>query len=95
MIWLDIARRTIAVIILKVTGIFVGGAVIGLEVADAVAMAAFAGLMDVGQELSRSYLSDGRLDPEEINKSFGKIADSSNKGKPAEAVEAPKDPENF
>jgi hypothetical protein len=80
-IWLDIARRTVAVIILKVTGIFVGGAVIGLEVRDAVAMAAFAGLMDVGQELSRSYLSDGRLDPEEINKSFGKIADASSKGK--------------
>ena len=79
--WLDIARRTFAVIILKVTGIFVGGAVIGLEVRDAIAMAAFAGLMDVGQELSRSYLSDGRLDPEEINKSFGKIADSSTKSK--------------
>jgi hypothetical protein len=80
-IWLDIARRTVAVIILKVTGIFVGGAVIGLEVRDAIAMAAFAGLMDVGQELSRSYLSDGKLDPEEINKSFGKIAESSkNKG---------------
>jgi hypothetical protein len=44
-------------------------------------MAAFAGLMDVGQELSRSYLSDGKLDPAEINKSFGKIAESSSKGK--------------
>jgi hypothetical protein len=73
--WLDIARRTFAVIILKVTGIFVGGAVIGLEVADAVAMAAFAGIIDVSQELSRSYLSDGKLDADEINKSFGKIAD--------------------
>ena len=75
--WLDIARRTFAVIILKVTGIFVGGAVIGLEVADAVAMAAFAGIIDVSQELSRSYLSDGKLDADEINKSFGKIADKS------------------
>ena len=45
--WLDIARRTFAVIVLKVTGIFVGGAVIGLEVAQAVAMAAFAGIIDV------------------------------------------------
>jgi hypothetical protein len=80
-IWLDIARRTLAVIVLKVTGIFVGGAVIGLEVKDAVAMAAFAGLMDVGQELSRSYLADGRLDPDELNKSFGRIADASNKAK--------------
>jgi hypothetical protein len=66
-----------AVIILKVTGIFVGGAVIGLEVLQAVAMAAFAGIIDVAQELSRSYLADGGLDPEEINKSFGKIADKN------------------
>jgi len=75
--WLDIARRTMAVIILKVTGIFVGGSVIGLEVLQALAMAAFAGVIDVAQELSRSYLSDGSLDPEEINKSFGKIADKN------------------
>jgi hypothetical protein len=79
--WLDIARRTLAVIILKVTGIFVGGAAIGLEVTQAIAMAAFAGVIDVSQELSRSYLSDGKLDPEEINKSFGKIADTKDKPK--------------
>jgi hypothetical protein len=77
--WLDIARRTFAVIVLKVTGIFVGGAVIGLEVAQAVAMAAFAGIIDVAQELSRSYLADGRIDADEINKSFGKIADKDSK----------------
>jgi hypothetical protein len=75
--WLDIARRTFAVIILKVTGIFVGGAVIGLEITDAIAMAAFAGIIDVSQELSRSYLADGKIDIDEINRSFGKIADSS------------------
>jgi hypothetical protein len=80
--WLDIARRTLAVIILKVTGIFVGGAAIGLEVSQAIAMAAFAGVIDVSQELSRSYLADGKLDPEEINKSFGKIADSHKKDAP-------------
>ena len=80
--WLDIARRTFAVIILKVTGIFVGGAVIGLEVKDAIAMAAFAGIIDVSQELSRAYLADGKLDPEEINKAFGKIAvDKKKEGK--------------
>jgi hypothetical protein len=77
--WLDIARRTFAVIVLKVTGIFVGGAVIGLEVAQAVAMAAFAGIIDVAQELSRSYLADGQIDIEEINRSFGKIADKDSK----------------
>ena len=77
--WLDIARRTFAVIVLKVTGIFVGGAVIGLEVMQAVAMAAFAGIIDVAQELSRSYLADGEIDIEEINRSFGKIADKDSK----------------
>jgi hypothetical protein len=75
--WLDIARRTLAVIILKVTGIFVGGSAIGLEVFQALAMAAFAGIIDVAQELSRSYLADGKLDADELNKSFGKIADKS------------------
>jgi hypothetical protein len=77
--WLDIARRTFAVIVLKVTGIFVGGAVIGLEVGQAIAMAAFAGIIDVSQELSRSYLADGKLNAEEINKAFGKIADANTK----------------
>jgi hypothetical protein len=79
--WLDIARRTLAVIVLKVTGIFVGGAAIGLDVSQAIAMAAFAGVIDVSQELSRSYLADGKLDPEEINKSFGKIGNSQDKPK--------------
>jgi hypothetical protein len=79
--WLDIARRTFAVIILKVTGIFVGGSVIGLEVGQAVAMAAFAGTIDVAQELSRSYLADGRIDIDDINRTFGKIADEAEKPK--------------
>jgi hypothetical protein len=79
--WLDIARRTFAVIILKVTGIFVGGSVIGLELAQAVAMAAFAGIIDVAQELSRSYLADGRIDIDDINRTFGKIADEAEKPK--------------
>jgi hypothetical protein len=80
--WLDILRRTIAVIILKVTGIFVGGAAIGLEVSAAIAMAAFAGVIDVAQELSRSYLADGKIDVDEINRSFGKLADTPKKDSP-------------
>jgi hypothetical protein len=76
---LDIARRTFAVIVLKVTGIFVGGSVIGLDVMQAVAMAAFAGMIDVAQELSRSYLADGQIDIDDINRTFGKIADKEAK----------------
>lgn len=80
----DIIRRTFAVVILKVTGTFVGGAAIGLEIWQTAAMAAVAGIMDVMQELSRSYLADGQIDIEEINRTFGKIADKN----------PPKDQEN-
>ncbi len=80
----DIIRRTFAVVVLKVTGTFVGGAVIGLEMWQTAAMAAVAGIMDVGQELSRSYLSDGQIDLEEINRTFGKIAE---KAKPKDESE--------
>jgi hypothetical protein len=39
-------------------------------------MAALAGIIDVAQELSRSFLADGKLDPDEINRAFGKIANA-------------------
>lgn len=70
----DIIRRTIAVIILNVTSAFVGGSVIGLEVWQSALMAAIAGVMGVANELSRSYLNDGYLDLDEINKAFGNAA---------------------
>jgi hypothetical protein len=73
----DIIRRTIAVVILNITGAFVGGSVIGIEVWQASVMAAVAGVMGVAQELSRSYLADGRLDVNEINAVFGKAAGKS------------------
>ena len=71
----DIIRRTFAVVILNITGAFVGGSVIGIELWQAAVMAAVAGVMGVAQELSRSYLADGELDIDEINRTFGKIAD--------------------
>ena len=81
----DIIRRTIAVVILNITGAFVGGSVIGIEVWQAAVMAAVAGVMGVAQELSRSYLSDGMLDINEINAVFGKAAN-----KQADQTEEPK-----
>jgi hypothetical protein len=83
----DIIRRTIAVVILNVSGAFVGGSVIGIEVWQAAVMAAVAGVMGVSQELSRSYLTDGMLDVNEINAAFGKAA-----GKPAAEQGPSEDP---
>ena len=59
--WLDIARRTFAVIVLKVTGIFVGCAVIGLDVMQSVAMAAFAGIIDVAQDRKSTRLNSSHM----------------------------------
>jgi len=73
--FLDIIRRTFAVIILNVTSAFVGGSFIGLQVWQSALMAGIAGVMGVAQELSRSYLNDGTLDPEEINRAFGNAAE--------------------
>lgn len=73
----DIIRRTIAVIVLKVTGVFAGGFGIGLEVWQAAAMAAIAGVIEVAQALSRSYLSDGFIDIDEVNRTFGTISEKS------------------
>jgi hypothetical protein len=70
----DIIRRTIAVIVLNVTSAFVGGSFVGLEVWQSALMAGIAGVMGVAQELSRSYLTDGQLDIDEINRAFGKAA---------------------
>jgi hypothetical protein len=50
-------------------------------------MAAVAGIMGVAQELSRSYLTDGMLDVNEINAAFGKAA-----GKPVAESTPPEDP---
>lgn len=74
---LDIIRRTFAVIILNVTSAFVGGAFIGLEVWQSSLMAAISGVMGVAQELSRSYLHDGKLDADEINRAFGNAAEKT------------------
>jgi hypothetical protein len=71
----DIIRRTFAVVILNITGAFVGGSVIGIEIWQSAVMAAVAGVMGVAQELSRSYLADGQIDIDEINRAFGKIAE--------------------
>lgn len=71
----DIIRRTFAVIVLKISGIFVGGIVIEIDTWKIAAVAGIAGIIDVAQELSRSYLADGKIDMNEINRTFGKIAD--------------------
>lgn len=66
-----ISKRTIAYIILKVSGTLGGGFVFGIEVWQAAAMAAFIGFMEVTEELSRKYVEDGEISDADMNKVFG------------------------
>jgi len=70
-IFSEVFRRTAALIILRVSGTFAGGSIAGIELWQSAAMAAFIGLMDVAESLSRAYMVDGILDIDEINFAFG------------------------
>jgi hypothetical protein len=70
-IFAEVFRRTFALIILRVSGTFAGGSLAGVELWQSAAVAAFIGVMDVAENLSRAYMIDGQLDMQEINAAFG------------------------
>ena len=69
----DLSGRTIAFIIMKISGTFVGGSAIGLQFWQSIVMAAIAGIMEISEEMSRNYLNDGQITTEELNSSFAKL----------------------
>lgn len=68
-----ISKRTVAYIVLKVSGTLGGGFVMGVEIWQAAAMAAFIGLMEVMEEVSRAYVQDGEVSEADINEIFGEL----------------------
>lgn len=67
---LSLSKRTVAYIVLKVSGTLGGGALIGVEVWQAALLAAFIGAMEVAEEVSRAYVKDGDVSEEDINRIF-------------------------
>ena len=70
-IFADIFKRSFALIILRISGTFAGGAIAGIELWESAAVAAFLGLAEVAESLSRAYMIDGKLDAYEVNAAFG------------------------
>lgn len=70
-VFAEVFRRTFALIVLRVSGTFAGGSLAGVEIWQSAAVAAFIGVMDVAENLSRAYMVDGKLDMQEINTAFG------------------------
>ena len=71
-----VTKRTIALIILRVSGTLAGGSIAGVELWQAAMLAAFIGVMDVAESLSRSYVVDGDLSEDEINRAFASSAEA-------------------
>jgi hypothetical protein len=71
-----VTKRTIALIILRVSGTLAGGSIAGVELWQAAMLAAFIGVMDVAETLSRSYVVDGDLSEDEINRAFASSAEA-------------------
>jgi hypothetical protein len=70
-----ISKRAFAYIVMKVSGTLGGGFVFGVEVWQAAAMAAFIGIMEISEELSRAYVTDGEISEADEHEIFGGLSD--------------------
>jgi hypothetical protein len=74
---LVILKRTIALVILKVSAVLAAGTIGGVEIWQSALIAAFVGIMEVAESLSRAYVVDGKLDQDEINIAFASSAEAA------------------
>ena len=71
-----IVKRTIALVILKVSAVLAAGSIGGVELWKSGLIAAFVGVMEVAEGLARAYVVDGVLDMDEINTAFASSAEA-------------------
>lgn len=71
----SISKRTLAYMVLKVSGTLGGGFVVGVEVWQAAAVAAFVGFMEVAEEISRAYVQDGDVSEADMDEIFGTFSE--------------------
>jgi len=62
----------VAVVVASVMGTIGAGAIIGVELWKSASMAAILGVAIVLEGLARAYITDGKIDDDEINASFSK-----------------------
>lgn len=90
-IWADVFKRSVALVVLRVSGTFAGGSIAGIELWQSAAVAAFLGIMEVAESLSRAYMIDGKLDPAEVNAAFGGMLDEDADPEMAKIIIEPED----
>lgn len=76
-----IAGRTVATIVLKISTTGGGSALLGAELWMSLALAAWVGILEVAEELSKAYLDDGKITEAELNASAARIISKNTKEK--------------
>jgi hypothetical protein len=71
-----IFKRVIALVILKVSSVLAAGSIAGIELWKSALVAAFVGITETAESLSRAYVVDGELDIDEINMAFASSAEA-------------------
>jgi hypothetical protein len=69
----NVLWRILAVFAASGLSVLGAGAVVGVELLAAVAMAGIIGVATVVERLARAFLDDGKLDINEINAAFAKV----------------------
>jgi hypothetical protein len=76
-----IAGRTIATIVLKISTTGGGSALLGADVWLSLALAAWVGILEVAEEVSKAYLEDGKITEAELNAASARIISKNTKDK--------------
>jgi len=69
----SIVKRIFAVFLASGLSVIGAGAIIGIDTIKAVILAGTLGVVTVVEQLSRSYLVDGKLSSAEINEAFADV----------------------
>lgn len=69
----NVLMRIVAVFAASGLGVLGAGAVVGIELLDAVFMAGILGVATVVEKLARAFLEDGKLTTKEIDAAFAKV----------------------
>jgi hypothetical protein len=76
-----IAGRTVATIVMKVSTTGGGSALLGAEIWLSLALAAWVGVLEVAEEVSKAYLEDGKITEAELNAASARIIAKNTKDK--------------
>lgn len=69
----NVLWRILAVFAASGLSVLGAGAVVGVDLISAVAMAGIIGVASVVERLARAFLDDGKLNMDEINAAFAKV----------------------